>query len=108
MRRVRITNKHIYILLWLLGLALAVVYAAAIVIERTAPLNPITHFHVSVAGSVLFFAYPVAVTLQIMLVLTGISLLVIGMIGPRKWVWAGFGILGLGLLFAALNYVVSI
>jgi hypothetical protein len=43
-----------------------------------------------------------------MLVLTGISLLVIGMIGPRKWVWAGFGILGLGLLFAALNYVVSI
>jgi hypothetical protein len=107
MHSVRITPRHVYILLWLLGLAIAVVYAAGIAIERSAPVNPVTGFHMSIAGSLLFFAYPVAVTIQAMLFLTGLWMLVWGMISDRRLIWGGFGVLGLGFMYAALNYVTS-
>jgi hypothetical protein len=107
-RRIEITKSHVYGLLLLIGLLVAIGYAVALAIERTAPINPVTGFHMSVAGSILFFAYPVAVTIQAVLFLMALWLFFWGIFNDRMLIWWAFGVLGLGFTYAALNYLVSI
>ncbi|HSE61390.1 MAG TPA: hypothetical protein VLA88_03780 [Candidatus Saccharimonadales bacterium] len=108
MRGVRVTPKQAaYTIAGLLALLLVSGYAAAIWLERTAPVHPVTGFHTSLAGSLLFFAYPVLVVLQSVLLLAGIIMAVWGAMGAKKYLAPGLLLLAIGAAFALLNYIVG-
>jgi hypothetical protein len=95
------------LILWFVGLAVLFLYAWGLYAERTAPIQPVTGFHVSVAGAWVNLLFPVAVVLQSMLLMGGFALLIVGMIGDRKWTLPGLGLFSLGLGFMGVNYLIS-
>jgi hypothetical protein len=118
MRRVRVTDagkppgflshKQGYIVFWLLGLGLLAVYATALYIERTAPVNPVTGFHVSFAGAYLLLFYPALSALQTVCWVVGLCLVCIGLIGKREWIAPGANVVVFALAMAILNYLTSL
>jgi hypothetical protein len=98
-----VTPRQLYWVALLLGFAALFAYAFGLYLERTAPVDPVTGFHVSVAGAIVYMAYPVVSVVQTFILIGACAVLFSG----RKWRAQGLGLLVLGLGFMAVNYLVS-
>jgi hypothetical protein len=101
------SSRLLYVFCWSLGFFMLGAYGWALYIERTAPINAVTGFHVSTAGAFVYLLYPVATVLQTILLLSGFWLMLMGMVGNRKWTLPGLGIFVLGAGFMLVNYLIS-
>lgn len=104
----KLLKKKRYVVFWIVATIFFGAYLTLIIMEQTAPLNPITGFHESVAGSYLFMADAPIALLSGMTVSAGLTMWLIGLLAHPEWKVPGTNILAFGGVLTFLHAIASL